>query len=217
MKPFVSTYIPHIGVDESGKGDYFGPLCIAAVYADASHVELLHKRGIGESKNTADKKACEDALFIAEHMPFQLMRISPKKYNELYAQFKNLNSLLAWGHASVITELYAKTGCSQVLIDQFAKEHVVINALKQNNVSVCLVQRHRGEEDIVVAAASLIARAAFLKGLTILQDHYKMVFPKGASQSVIAAGTEFVRTYGKEALHLAAKVHFKTTNMVNDS
>lgn len=202
---------PHIGIDESGKGDFFGPLCIAGVYADEAGMEKLYSLGVKDSKLLSDKAMLKIGKAIQEHVPYHIVKINPHRYNELYEQFKNLNKLLAWGHATTIENVVASTNCRDVIIDQFASEHVVETALKRKHLEVNLTQRHRGEEDVVVAAASILARTAFLHGLQQLSDEYGITLPKGASAQTIAAGKEFVRKYGKEALTKVCKLHFKTT------
>lgn len=207
---------PHIGVDESGKGDFFGPLCIAGVQADEKLIKELLAIGVRDSKKISDPVIRKLSAKIKAICPHAVVFISPKKYNELYGNFKNLNRLLGWGHATVITELVTKTGCTDVLIDQFASEHVVINALKQKNIAVSLTQRHRGESDPVVAAASILARAAFVDGLEQLGKKYEIELPKGASPAVVRAGKALVRKYGPEILEQTAKLHFKTKEEVLD-
>ncbi|MFN0065965.1 MAG: ribonuclease HIII, partial [Chlamydiales bacterium] len=150
-----------IGVDESGKGDFFGPLCVAGVYAKENSVEELAKMGVKDSKRLQDPTILKIATKIRKNFPHCIVRINPERYNELYDKFGNLNLLLGWGHATVIETLLDKTGCSNVIIDKFAAEYVVENALKKKKKSVTLTQRTHGEEDLVVAAASIIARAAF--------------------------------------------------------
>jgi ribonuclease HIII len=201
---------PHIGVDEAGKGDVFGPLCVAALYADTDQISSLMKMGIRDSKRLKDPKIIEIAEKIKKTCDYSVIKIFPKRYNELYDQFKNLNHLLAWGHATSIEELVEKTACKEVLIDQFASEHVVENALKRKGVSIDLTQRHRGEEDIVVAGASILARAAFVQGIDRLSKEFDLTLPKGASNLVVLAGQKFVRIHGEQALHQVAKLHFKT-------
>ena len=110
-----------------------------------------------------------------------IVKINPSKYNEIYYQFNNLNRLLGWGHATTIEYLVGHSGCSQVIIDQFADESVVITALKRKKLKLDLTQRHRGEEDPVVAAASILARFTFLEGLKMLSDQFEISLPKGAS------------------------------------
>lgn len=204
------NFTPHIGIDESGKGDFFGPLCIAGVQADEAMIKQLLSIGVRDSKALTDKASLALSIKIKEVCPHAVILISPKKYNELYASFKNLNSLLAWGHATAISDLVAKTSCIEVVIDQFASEHVVINALKQKKLTVNLTQRHKAEADPVVAAASILARAAFLKGLEHLGERYSIVLPKGASREVIRVGKALVNKYGPAVLEETAKLHFKT-------
>ncbi|MDN3508775.1 MAG: ribonuclease HIII [Candidatus Neptunochlamydia sp.] len=202
---------PHIGVDEAGKGDVFGPLCIAALYADEKMISELIKMGIRDSKRLTDSTIITFATKIKKEYPHSIIQIFPKRYNELYDQFKNLNHLLAWGHATAIEELLKKTDCRTVIIDQFANEHVVENALKRKkSLEVELSQRHRGEEDIVVAGASILARATFVQGIEKLGSQFNLTLPKGASSLVIKAGQQFVRSHGESPLNEVAKLHFKT-------
>ena len=201
---------PHIGIDESGKGDFFGPLCIAGVQADETKIKELLAMGVRDSKRISDSVVRKLSTKIKATCPHSIVFISPKKYNELYANFHNLNKLLGWGHATAIVELVTKTGCTEIIIDQFASEHVVINALKQKKIQVSLTQRHRAEEDPVVAAASVLARAAFLDGLEHLGKQFEVELPKGASSQVIKAGKTLVQKFGPQVLEQTAKLHFKT-------
>ena len=131
----------------------------------------------------------------------------------LPTHFKNLNRFLAWGHAATIEQMVKKTSCHSVVIDQFAAEHVVEKAL-QGKVEVNLTQRHRAEEDVVVAAASILARHAFLEGLKRLGEEIGVELPKGASSQVIATGKRLVIKYGAEVLAKVGKTHFKTFEQV---
>ena len=159
----------HIGVDESGKGDFFGPLCIAGVYGDRDSILELKKIGVKDSKRLKDTLILKIAEKIRKKYPFHLVRIGPKRYNELYEKFGNLNLLLGWGHATVIENMLDKTECSRVVIDQFAAEHVVETALRRKGKRAELIQKTQGEQDLVVAAASILARAAFVQGLEQLE------------------------------------------------
>jgi ribonuclease HIII len=204
----------HIGIDESGKGDFFGPLCIAGVYASEEQIKELLKIGVKDSKTLNEKMILSLSSKIKQICPHTIIKISPKRYNELYATFRNLNSLLGWGHATAITELVEKTGCTHVVIDQFASEHVVINAMKKKNVAITLVQKHKAESDPVVAAASILARATYVYGMQQLSTEYGIELPKGASPQVVKAGRLLVSKFGKEVLTATAKLHFKTTSEV---
>lgn len=207
-------FVPHIGVDESGKGDYFGPLCIAGVYADSEGVEKLKRLGVKDSKALSDPAILKLAKAIRGTCVHHIVKINPQKYNELYAQFKNLNSLLAWGHATVIEQLVGRTGCQNVVVDQFADERVVLTALKRKNLKPDVLQRHRAEEDLIVAAASILAREAFLLGLAMLGETYSIKLPKGASAATVSAGKRFVAEQGRESLGMVGKLHFKTTAVI---
>ncbi|MBB63605.1 MAG: ribonuclease HIII [Waddliaceae bacterium] len=202
---------PHCGVDEAGKGDYFGSLCVAGVYADSEQIKKLSSIGIMDSKVIKDPKIRPLAKEIVSICPYHLVKISPEKYNELYPRFNNLNRLLAWGHATVIENLVKQTGATNVLVDQFGSKSLVADALSRKGVSIHLDQRPRAEEDVVVAAASIIARAAFLRSIQDLEEQFSFTFPKGAGSPVTKAGKKFLSQFGKEQLGKAAKLHFKTT------
>lgn len=202
---------PHIGVDEAGKGDFFGPLCIAGVQADEAGIRQLLSMGVRDSKKMSDKTIFQLAHKIRTAFPYSIVRIFPLKYNALYETFHNLNHLLAWGHATVIAELAKKTGCEAVLIDQFSREPLVEKALKKiMTTPISLKQRPRAEEDPVVAAASILARTAFVEGIERLGREFNQELPKGASNKVIMIGRELVEKYGKVVLSKVAKLHFKT-------
>lgn len=203
-----------IGVDEAGKGDFFGPLCVAAVHAKGDKINKLLKLGVGDSKKISDTKVLKLAAKIREDYVHSEIKLFPHKYNELYDRFKNLNRLLGWAHAAVIENVHKKTGCGLAKIDQFANESVVESALSKKNLPIELHQRHRGEEDIVVAAASVLARACFLEGLKELGDKFDITLPKGASKTVIEVGQKIVAQFGPEILEQLAKMHFKTRSDV---
>ena len=203
---------PHIGMDEAGKGDFFGPLCIAAVYADGEGIKKMSKMGVKDSKRISDDGILKLAKKIRADYPHTAIRLFPHKYNELYGKFKNLNRLLGWAHAAALADLSAKTGCKEALLDQFAEKHVMENALKQKKIDINLVQKVHGEEDLVVAAASILARAAFLEGMASLSEEYGMQIPKGANSKVVETAQKLVAKFGNEVLNKVAKTHFKTMN-----
>jgi ribonuclease HIII len=205
---------PRIGIDESGKGDFFGPLCVAGVYAHGQEIADLQTIGVKDSKKLTDRAIITIAKKIRANFAHHIVKINPKKYNELYEQFKNLNRLLAWGHATTIEQLVASTHCNKVIIDQFADESVVISAIKRKKIEIDLTQRHRGEEDLVVAAASILARQTFVEGLEMLSQEYGVELPKGASALVPKAGQLIVSKHGREILPFVAKMHFKTTDLI---
>lgn len=203
-----------IGIDESGKGDYFGPLVIAGAYVTQDQEEELRAVGVRDSKALADKKAITLAGRICTLCPTTLIVIGPDRYNGLYASFKNLNKLLAWGHARAIENLLEQVTCERVIADQFGAERFLNNALMEKGRSITLIQKHRAEQEMAVAAASIVARAEFLRRLGDLGQRYHMSLPKGASAQVITAGKAFVKQHSSEALGQVAKLHFRTTEKV---
>lgn len=205
---------PRIGMDEAGKGDFFGPLSVSAVYADGEGIKKLHELGVKDSKRLSDETILKIAKEIRAGFLYTSIRLFPAKYNELYGKFKNLNRMLAWAHASALGDLVNKSGCKEAILDQFADPYVMENALKQKKIEVHLVQKVRAEEDLVVAAASIVARAGFLEGLKTLSDEYAIPLPKGASKAVIQTAQKFAAKFGVETLSKVGKTHFKTMSDV---
>ncbi|MEQ1822100.1 MAG: ribonuclease HIII [Fimbriimonadaceae bacterium] len=203
----------HIGVDESGKGDYFGPLVIAACFVGPEHLAELD--GVKDSKKLTDPVALKLAAKIKAVCPYEVIAIGPAKYNELYAKFQNLNKLLAWGHARAIENVLEKRPCDLVISDQFADPAGLKRQLFERGKQIKLESRVRAESDIAVAAASILARAEFLYRLRRLGEEIGMELPKGASSQVIEAGKRVFAKSGQEGLAKVAKLHFKTTLSVN--
>jgi ribonuclease HIII len=211
-------FAPHFGIDESGKGDFFGPLVIAGVYTNAEITRSLIKSGIMDSKRITTPAKIRQLAAVIKATPgieFDVIALRPEKYNELYASFKNLNRMLAWGHATVIEELVRKKpDCPRALSDQFAKAEVLQKALKQKNIALTLDQRTKGESDTAVAAASILARERFIDWMDAATKKAGFKIPLGASAAVVEAGKNLVKTHGSDALGKYAKLHFKTTQQV---
>lgn len=206
--------VERIGIDESGKGDYFGPLVIAAVFVDATTQGELALMQVRDSKKISDGRILELAPDIKTICPHSLIAIGPQKYNELYAKIKNLNRLLAWGHAKALENLLDRVSCERAISDQFGDERLILNALQEKGRRIILEQRTKAESDLAVAAASIVARAEFLIRLKRLSEEVGTTLPKGASPSVELAGKMIVKKHGRERLGSVAKLHFKTTKAV---
>lgn len=202
--------LQRIGVDESGKGDFFGPLVIAGVMVDETNIEILTKAGIKDCKKVEDKNINKLAAVIKNNCVFSVITINPAKYNELYAKLKNLNLLLAWGHARAIENILEKKDCKYALSDKFGDEKLIQNALLKRGKNIHLEQRCKAESDIAVAAASILARAQFLSSLAELSVKYGVEIPKGASDRVVQAAKSISDKYSKDELKNAVKTHFKT-------
>lgn len=204
----------HIGVDESGKGDFFGPLCIAGVLVDEKTEKLFNDLGIKDSKKISDKKIIELEKSIRANAVHSVVAISNGRYNELYANIKNLNKLLAWGHARVIENICENNECDYALSDKFGDERLIKSALMKNGRNIELHQMVRAESDIAVAAASILARATYVRKMSEMEQVYGIKFPKGCAQQVKDAAKEFIARYGKSKLIEVCKAHFKTFNEV---
>ena len=205
---------PHIGMDEAGKGDFFGPLCVAAVYADPTGLRALADWKVRDSKALSDSTVRGMAQKIRALLPYTVIRLFPKKYNELYTKFRNLNRLLGWAHVAALEHLVKKTGCSRAILDQFATPGLVQRELQRKNLAVHLEQRVHGEADPVVAAASILARAAFLEGIDQLSEEMGLTLPKGAGSAIPVMGHKLVAKFGADVLERVAKLHFKTTREI---
>ncbi len=215
IEPAVPDVSCWIGSDESGKGDYFGPLVTAAVAVTAANWRVLAELGVQDSKNLSDTRARDLAAQVAAAFPNEVVTIMPRRYNELFASMRTVNRMLAWAHARAIEEVLAKTPEAALAVaDQFGDESLIRDALGRRGTTVRLVQMHRGERDPAVAAASLLARAEFLSRLDQLGRKAGMRLPKGAGAQVDAAGRALVAHRGADVLDQVAKRHFRNTSRV---
>jgi ribonuclease HIII len=212
------AFQPHMGIDESGKGDFFGPLVIAAAYVDEALTYAFQEMNVRDSKTiTTDRKAEEMAREIRKRLGhrFSLITIGPRAYNRLYASMRNVNQILAWGHARAIENLLEQVpDCPRAVADQFGPKRQIEQALMKKGRKIQLVQRPKAESDMAVAAASILARAGFLDALRGLRKRFGAIIPKGASEAVKQTAKEIVTQEGPRVLLEVAKCHFKTTDDV---
>jgi ribonuclease HIII len=218
--PQANIPFPHIGTDESGKGDYFGPMVIAGIWVDEPIKAKLEAMGIKDSKLLSDNRCRELAAKIRAtcNGKFVEVELQPEKYNELYDQFKkegkNLNHLLAWGHARAIESLLEKNPCTHAVADQFGDEKLIISKLMEKGKRLELIQTPKGERYIAVAAASVLARDRFLTRMDKLSQEYTIALPKGASEAVIQPARQIIDKKGSAELKKVAKLHHKTTERI---
>jgi ribonuclease HIII len=209
---------PHFGIDESGKGDFFGPLVIAGVFTDRTIARAFLENGIQDSKRIgSDARIRALAKMIRETpgVTFDTVLIGPERYNDLYEKFGNLNKLLGWGHARVIENLLEKRpDCPRALSDKFADARVIENALLQHGQRIQLEQRTKAESDFAVAAASILAREAFIDWLERQGKRLGMKLGRGVSATVKEMARQIAEREGGEALRRVAKVHFRTAHEV---
>lgn len=231
-----------LGTDEAGKGDYFGPLVVAAVYVDADCRETLSDLGIADGKTLSNRRIRDLAELMHHRYERHIVVVErmPEAYNSLYTDFRrhgqNLNHLLASLHAEAIHTLAARVGAKHALVDKFSKDDLITRELRQrmggkprfqgdasvpfqgrissdNHLDIKIIQVPKAERDIAVAAASIIARDAFLKAMDTLSEKYEICLPRGSYQ-VVEAGKEFVARHGSRALGNVAKLHFSLTDAV---
>jgi ribonuclease HIII len=211
-------YQPHFGIDESGKGDFFGPLVIAGAYVDGDIANALLKAGIQDSKRIGSDTRIRNLAKIIRStsgVVSSVVMIGPERYNQLYVKFGNLNKLLAWGHARVIENLVEqRPDCPRALSDQFANPRLIKTALLEKGRGIELEQRTKAESDPAVAAASILARERFIDWLRDTGKRFGKELPRGASGAVKDVARGLVAAHGGQILSEVAKTHFKTASEV---
>jgi ribonuclease HIII len=206
----------YIGTDESGKGDYFGPLVVAGVIVNCITSVQLKKIGVKDSKLLSDdviKKLSVKIKNIVDNK-FNIIVITPKTYNNLHAKMKNVNKILGWSHAKVIENLLAKEDVKEAISDKFGNERLIKDSLQENGKKINLMQFTKAEKYTAVAAASVLARNRFNEWFDEQSKNNNLILPKGASKIVDNALKVIKEKYGFEILNEIAKVHFKTTNKI---
>jgi ribonuclease HIII len=204
-----------IGSDESGKGDYFGPLVVAAASVDASRADALVRWGVRDSKELEDPRIATLAARIGASCPHAVVAIAPADYNARYRRTPNVNSILGRAHAEAIEETLRKSPEAEAaLADRFGDESYLLQSLRGTAKKITIVQRPKAESDPAVAAASVLARAGFVRALDAMSEEFGFEFPKGAGEEVLRAGRDFVGRFGRNRLAEVAKVHFRTTRQL---
>jgi ribonuclease HIII len=210
---------PHIGVDEVGKGDYFGPLVVVACYVNNEFADKLSQLGFDDSKKFTDNKIKKLYEQVKDYPYYYPSVVHPAEYNDLVNKDGNVSIVLAKQHSKCIEktlkDLQSKDiPCESVVIDQFSSsKNRILNELGELGKLVNVVQFHKGESDIAVAAASIIARGIFVEEFEKMGEKYNFNFPKGAS-NVIDSGLSFIQKHSSEELRNVAKVGFKTTQRI---
>jgi ribonuclease HIII len=210
-----AMFEPHFGIDESGKGDFFGPLVIAGVYVDREIAQRLLSLRVTDSKKIGSDNRIRQLAQEIDGTPglaANIVLIGPEKYNMPYEKFANLNDLLAWGHARVIENLLLqRPDCKRSLSDKFANERVIQRALLKQAREIQIDQQTKAESDIAVAAASVLARDKFVRWMETRSKALGIALPKGVSAAVKSAARAVVEKGGREVLRSVAKMHFKTS------
>jgi len=203
-----------IGVDEAGKGDFFGPLVVAGIIIKESENKKLAELGVRDSKLISDGKIIQIDEQLRSRFPHFVLVILPEEYNSQYLKIKNLNKLLAQAHGRVISELISKHGADKVILDKFGKAELVEAELAKKKIETELLQVEQGERYAPVAAASILARAGFITEMEKLSQEAGMEIPKGAASHVDEAARRILKKYGDKALSKFVKIHFKNFNRV---
>ena len=206
----------YIGTDESGKGDYFGPLVIGAVYIDKKKSLELEKIGVKDSKLISDNtiKILEPKIKNIVDGNFEIIQINPEKYNQLYQSFNNLNKLMAWAHSKAIENLALKSKCTNVISDKFGNEKLIIFELKKKNIEINLFQTAKGERFTAVAAASILARAKVIDWFYFKSKELGFEIPKGGGATVTAAAKRVFNHFDDKYLMKMIKFHFKNSKSI---
>lgn len=204
----------HAGLDESGKGDFFGPVVAATVIADKTAIESWIKAGVKDSKRIAELQIIKLDKIIreTEGVVVRTCFCGMPKYNELMARpGANLNRLLAWQHATALDQALAAKRVPWGLLDQFSEQPLTQRELARKGVKdFDLRMRTKAEEDPVVAAASVVARAEFQRQMATLSKRFGARLQKGAGPLVKEQGLQIIQKFGAKALGDFAKLHFRT-------
>ena len=206
----------YIGTDESGKGDYFGPLVVAAVYIDKRTTIELEEAGVKDSKLITDYniKIIESKIKKIIGDKFEIIQINPEKYNKLYESFNNLNKIMGWAHSKAIENLIEKINCPNVISDKFGNEKLIKDELKKKNINLNLYQTPRAERYTAVAAASILARAKVVDWFNIKSREVGFQIPKGGGSSVNISAKRVLNQFDDNYLMKLIKFHFKNSQSI---
>lgn len=212
--------LKRIGTDEAGKGDFFGPIVISGVFLNGEEETHLAAEGVRDSKKIrSGKKIFEISEKIRQSISRdnrEIVKINPSRYNQLFDELQNMNTIMGWAHARAIENLLDRNpDCKLAIADQFGDRAYIEKALMKKGKQIELVQMHRAEGDLAVAAASILAREQFLRAMDKMNEKYDIEFPRGASK-VRDAAIDFCHQYGKKKLKDVAKINFSIAREISD-
>jgi ribonuclease HIII len=197
-----------IGSDEAGKGEWYGPLVIVAVGVKPDNLINYRFSGVKDSKSLSKRKIkkLSEEFLNDDSIKFERIVLSPNTYNDLYFKFtkedKNLNDLMAWAHSKAIENLLKRLKSSdqkiKIIIDKFdfKKLDKRLEFIKDQNIKI--IQKTKGESEIPVAMAAILAKQFFEDEIEVLNEKYDIKLKKEDPEEL-----------SKEILYDVAKVHFK--------
>lgn len=208
-----------IGSDEVGNGDYFGPIVVCATFVATDKIEQLRHLGVKDSKLLTDKQMIPMALKIANLIPYSIVYLDPIRINSLTKNKDNFNFIKAYLHNKVINSILKKIGdvkYDAILIDEFTPKEKYFEYLKDtSNVVKNINLIKQGEKvHMSIAAASILARVAFLRELSKLSTKYDLELLKGAGPEVDRNAINFVKSFGWDELKNVAKMKFANTERI---
>jgi len=209
-------YEEYIGTDETGKGDFFGPLVIAGIYVNKEIQSYFTNLGVRDSKELSDSEINRIAFKIKSKFPnhYSIISIHPEKYNRLYEEFRNVNKMLNWGHSKIIENLFKDYKSKYIIVDQFSKTPLNIS-LKPEFSKIHFIMTPKAERYVGVAAASILARNQMNKWFEEKKNEGYNVL-KGASKEVEYAAKNILVKHGKNKIANLVKLHFKTTKKISE-
>ena len=215
-KPEVEPDYPYIGTDESGKGDYFGPLVIAGVFIKPQEGNVLKALGIRDSKELSDQqiRALASEIRSIKEIIYDIVVVSPEKYNQLYEKMGNLNRIMGWAHSRVIENLLDKCDVNEAISDKFGNEKIILEALQTKGQQISLKQITKAEKFMAVAAASIIARNSVIEWFDNQSKKLKIKILKGSSEEIEKIAKKILDNFGEETLNKMVKLHFKTSKKI---
>jgi ribonuclease HIII len=212
-------FFPQAGSDEVGTGDYFGSVCVCAAVVEEKDLPLLEKLGVTDSKALTDEAILSMAPQLMPKLRYSLLVLPPERYNQIHDHF-NLNAIKARLHNQAYVNLARRAELPAFcMVDQFTpeKQYYAYLSTAKEVVRGLHFETRAESRYPAVAAASVLARYAFLRDLERMGRQYDMTFVKGAGEEVDACAAAFVDRYGIDELSKVAKVHFKNTERIHRS
>lgn len=203
-----------VGSDETGTGDFFGPVTVAACYVPSDKIELVRELGVKDSKQLTDDLMRQIAPDLEATLVHSVLTVPNPKYNEIQQQGNSQGKIKALLHNQALKHVLRKMEDEKpdcILVDQFAARGVYYNYLKDEPeiIRENLVLSTKAEGlHVSVAAASILARVAFLKEMDRLSQLAGLTLPKGAGPKVDEVAAKIILKHGEATLKTMTKWHF---------